>query len=142
VKLATLEPVSLAVKGTANAADVRVTIKTAELRWDLPDWALELPVNTAALTVTYDATYHGTFAGGLAFSADNVSLVLPDGTTVKPRKDGRSQSVALLMPNKTQAGLVSRFEVPSGLSGTYTLKFSNGSARGQIQITVPPPPSG
>lgn len=142
VKPATLEPVTLAVKGTANAADLRVTIRTGELRWDLPDWAQELPVNTAALTVTYDATYRGTFEGGLAFSADNVSLILPDGTTVKPRKDGRSQSVALLLPGKTQAGLLSRFEVPSGLSGTYTLRIANGSTRGQVQIALPPPPSG
>ena len=142
VKLATLEPVTLDVKGTANAADLRVTIKTGELRWDLPDWAQELPVNTAALTLTYDATYRGTFGGGLAFSGDNVSLALPDGSTLKPRKDGRSQSVALLLPGKTQSGLSSRFEVPSGLSGTYTLTFTNGSGHGQIQITVPPPPSG
>lgn len=142
VKLATLEPVTLAVNGTANAADLRVTIRSGELRWDLPDWALELPVNTAALTVTYDATYRGTFAGGLAFSGDNVSLVLPDGTTVTSRKDGRSQSVALLLPGKAQTGLSSRFEVPSGMSGTYTLKFVNGSGHGQIPITLPPPPSG
>ena len=59
VKLATLEPVTLAVKGTANAADLRVILRTGELRWDLPDWGQELPVNTAALTVTYDATYRG-----------------------------------------------------------------------------------
>lgn len=142
LKLATLEPITLPVKGTANAADLRVTIRTGELRWDLPDWAEELPVNTAALTVSYDATYRGTFEGGLAFSGDNVSLVLPDGSIVKPRKDGRSQSVTLLLPGKTQAGLSSRFEVPSGLSGTYTLRFTNGSAHGQVQITVPPPPSG
>lgn len=142
VRLATLEPVTLAVTGTADAADLRVTIKSGELRWDLPDWADELPVNTAALTVTYDATYRGTFAGGLAFGPDNVSLVLPDGSTAKPRKDGRSQSVALLMPGKTQTGLSSRFEVPSGLAGTYLLTFTNGSAHGQIKITVPPPPSG
>lgn len=142
LQLATLEPVTLAVNGTANAADLRVTIRTAELRWDLPDWGDELPVNTAALTVTYDATYRGTFGGGIAFSADTVSLVLPDGTTVKPRKDGRSQSVVLLLPGKTQTGLSSRFEVPSGLSGTYLLRITNGTAKGQIQITVPPPASG
>jgi hypothetical protein len=137
VAVATLEPVPLVVKGTANAGDLRVTIRSGELRWDLPDWADELPVNVAAITVTYDATYRGSFSGGLAFSGANVSLILPDGSTVLPRKDGRSQSVTLLLPGKAQTGLSSRFEVPSGMTGTFVLRISNGSAHGAINIPIP-----
>jgi len=137
VKPATLEPVTLPVKGTANAADLRVTLRTGELRWDLPDWSDELPVGVASLTLTYDATYRGTFAGGLAFTGDNVSLTMPNGSSVGPRQDGRSQSITLLLPGKTQAGLSTRFVVPSGLPGKYVLVIRNGSAHASIAFIVP-----
>jgi hypothetical protein len=133
----TLEPVKLAVKGTANASDLRISLTAGELRWDLPDWTDELPTGTAALTLTYDAAYRGSFAGGLAFTADNVSLKLPDGAVVRPRRDGRSQSLALLLPGKPQAGLRSRFEVPSSEHGTFILMIANGAAHATIAVTVP-----
>jgi hypothetical protein len=136
-KLTTLEPVPITLKGSANAADLRVTLKSGELRWDLPDWADELPVGRAALTLTYDATYRGTFSGGLAFTGDNVRLTLPDGSIVGPRPDGRSQSVTLLFPNKPQLGLSTRFEVPSGMPGKYVLVIRNGSTRASLPFTVP-----
>jgi hypothetical protein len=136
-KLTTLEPVAVPVKGTANAADLRVTLKSGEIRWDLPDWADEMPVGKAALTLTYDATYRGSFSGGLAFTGDNVSLTLPNGSTIGARPDGRSQSLALLLPGKTQAGLSTRFEVPSGLSGKYVLVIRNGTAKASLPFTVP-----
>jgi hypothetical protein len=134
---ATLQPIELAVKGTANPSDLRVSLTAGELRWDLPDWADELPLGTAALTLTYNATYRGSFAGGLAFTADNVSLRLPDGATVRPRRDGRSQSVTLLLPGKPQLNLSSRFEVPSSERGTFVLTITNGTARASISFTVP-----
>lgn len=135
--LTTLQPVALNLKGTANASDLRVSLTAGELRWDLPDWADELPFGTAALTLTYTATYRGSFGGGLAFTADNVSLRLPDGATVSPRRDGRSQSVTLLLPGKPQAGLSSRFEVPSSERGTYVLTIANGGARASISFSLP-----
>ena len=49
------------------------------LRWDLPDWSQELDASLEALTLTYDVTYTGDFAGGFAFTGDNVALRLPDG---------------------------------------------------------------
>jgi hypothetical protein len=136
-KLTTLEPVPLSVKGTANASDLRVTLKSGELRWDLPDWADEMPVGKAALTLTYDATYRGTFSGGLAFTGDNVSLTLPNGSIVGARPDGRSQSVVLLLPGKPQGGLFTRFEVPSGMAGKYVLIIKNGSAKASLPFSLP-----
>ncbi|HEY2887423.1 MAG TPA: hypothetical protein VGJ17_02325, partial [Candidatus Limnocylindrales bacterium] len=62
---------------------------------------------------------------------------LPDGTTVGPRPDGRSQSVTLLLPGKPQLGLSTRFEVPSGMPGKYILVIRNGSARASLPFTVP-----
>jgi hypothetical protein len=137
IKPVTLEPVTLEVKGFADAGDLRVVLKAGELRWDLPDWNTELPVGHAALTLTYDAAYRGTFSGGLAFTGDNVSLTLPDGSSVLPRRDGRSQTVTLLLPGKAQPRLSSRFEIPSGKPGTYKLVIHNGSATGTIPFTVP-----
>ena len=132
----TLEPQALAVTGTANAADLRVVVRSGELRWDLPDWADELARGRAVITVWYDATYRGTFSGGLAFTADAVRLTIPDGSTVAPRRDGHSQSVVLLLPGTTQAGLSSRFEIPSGETGAYVLTIRNGSARATVRFTI------
>ena len=84
------------------------------LRWDLPDWSQELDAELAALTLTYDVTYPGDFAGGFAFTGDNVALRLPDGTIVEPRRDGHSQSVELIGARKTKKDLFSRFEIPAG----------------------------
>ncbi|HXI46698.1 MAG TPA: hypothetical protein VNH13_10385 [Candidatus Acidoferrales bacterium] len=131
-----LQPVTLKVKGTANAADLRVVLRTGELRWDLPDWADELPNPSAAITLTYGATYRGTFQGGLAFTGDNVSLQLPDGTVVEERADGRSQTIGLILPGRTLAA-TSRFEVPSGMTGRFVLIVRNGSAHATIAFTVP-----
>jgi hypothetical protein len=137
VPLRTLEPVTLTTTGTATAVDLRVTLRSGELRWDLPDWADEEPVNTAALTLTYDAVYQGSAPGGFPFTADSVTLTLPDGSTIKPRADGRSQSIAQLAKGAAQTGLSSRFDVPAGLPGTYTLVIHNGTARGTVSFTVP-----
>jgi len=137
VRLQTLQPVTLSVSGTATSADLRVTLRSGELRWDLPDWADEEPVNVAALTLTYDALYQGTAPGGLPFTADSVTLTLPDGSSVTPRADGRSQSIAQLAKGAAQTGLSSRFDVPTNLPGKYVLVIHNGSAKGSVSFTVP-----
>jgi hypothetical protein len=133
----TLQPVAVAASGTGNAASLRLTVRSAELRWDLPDWAAELPSGIAALTVSYDVTYRGTFSGGFAFTGANVALRLPDGSIVRARDDGRSQSLALLLPGRIVRGLATRFEIPAGVPGSYALLVENGSARATIPLAIP-----
>jgi hypothetical protein len=136
-KLVALKPVELALHGTAVASDLRLALSGGELRWDLPDWGDELPSSSASLTLTYDVTYTGTFAGGTAFTGDNVSLLLPDGKSRGPRADGRSQSIAAIGPGKTLRHLSTRFEIPAGLPGTYTLVLSENGRQGRIRFTIP-----
>jgi hypothetical protein len=133
----TLEPLDVPVSGNATAHDLRVVVRSAELRWDLPDWALELPAGRAILTVVYDASYRGSFSGGLAFTGDNVALRLPDGSTVTARPDGRSQSIVLIGAGATERQLMTRFEIPASLPGTYALVVLNGQAEGAIEIDLP-----
>ena len=130
------EPVQLALSGSGAAGTLKLAIHTGELRWDLPDWSQELDAGIEALTITYDATNTGDFAGGFAFTGDNVALKLPDGTIVEARKDGHSQSVELIGAKKTKKGLMSRFEVPAGLTGTFALVVRNGSATRTIPFTI------
>jgi hypothetical protein len=134
--VASFEPQAFNLKGSGAASDLKLSIHTAGLRWDLPDWSLELGANVAALTVTYDATYLGTFSGGFAFTADNVELRLPDGTVVQPRQDGHSQSIELIGAKKTKKGLFSRFEIPSGMGGKFALLVRNGSTSKSITFTI------
>ena len=115
------EPVELTLSGAATSGDLRLALHSGLLRWDLPDWSEELPSSVEALTLTYDATYLGNFAGGYAFTADNVRLRLPNGARVAPRRDGHSQSIELIGAGKSKKGLFSRFDIPAGLTGKFAL---------------------
>lgn len=131
------EPEVFPLTGSGASGTLKLTIHSGELRWDLPDWSQELDASLQALTITYDATYSGDFSGGFAFTGDNVALKLPDGTVVKARRDGHSQSVELIGARKTKKGLFSRFEIPAGLTGKFALLVRNGSnAEKAIPFTI------
>ena len=119
-----------------TTVNVRIVLKKGLLRWDLPDWLQELDAGLQALTLTYDVVYAGDFAGGLAFTGDNVQLRLPDGTRVDPRPDGHSQSVELIGPRKAKKGLFSRFEIPAGTTGEFALMVRSGSQEKAIEFTI------
>jgi hypothetical protein len=133
---ATFEPVELALKGSAQASSLKVALTGGLLRWDLPDWGEELNAKLQVLTLTYDATYSGDFAGGLAFTGDNVALKLPDGTVVSARRDGHSQSVELIGARKTKKGLFTRFEIPAGTTGTFSLLVRMSGVEKAIKFVV------
>ena len=81
-------------------------------------------------------TYAGDFAGGFAFTGENVALRLPDGTVVSPRRDGHSQSVELIGARKTKKNLFSRFEIPAGMIGEFALLVRNGATEKAIPFTI------
>ena len=130
------EPVALTASGTNVAGDLRITLRSGLLRWDLPDWSQELPATSGAVTLTYDVTYSGSFSGGFAFTGDNVALRLPDGTWISPRRDGHSQSIELIAPGKTKVGLSSRFEIPESTTGKFALIVRNGGTSKPIVFTI------
>jgi hypothetical protein len=137
-QLVTLEPEATSLDGSGRAGNLRLTTRSRVLRWDLPDWHDELPLATEALTVNYDITNFGTFAGGMAFTADNVRLRLPDGTLVAPRSDGHSQSIVLIGSGKTARDLFSRFEIPSGTIGRLAIVIKDGSKARAIPFEIGP----
>ena len=122
------QPISVNLSGAGAAGDLRVSLRSGLLRWDLPDWSEELPDAAQALAVTYDVTYTGDFAGGFAFTAGNIQLRLPDGKYVAPRRDGHSQSIELIGAGKTKTRLFSRFEIPAGMTGRFRLVVVNDAA--------------
>lgn len=130
------QPVDYDLAGTGTAGDLRINLRHGELRWDLPDWSQQLAADRQALTLTYDVTYVGEFAGGFAFTGDNVYLRLPDESIVNPRRDGHSQSVELIAATKTKDGLFSRFEIPVGMTGKFALFVVNGDAKTDIVFTI------
>jgi hypothetical protein len=136
VEPVTLAPVTaeLAVEGQAGA--LRIELSGLDLRADLPDWHQELPRGVLALTLTYSATFRSGFAGGFAFTPDNVALRLPDGTTVGSRSDGHSQSILVIRPGVREGALHSRFEVPSPGGGAYALVVRDGRATKLLPFTV------
>ena len=135
-KAVTFEPVQLKPTGTGTAGSLRVALRSGVIRWDLPDWSQELTEDLRALTLTYDATFTGTFPGGLAFTGDNVALRLPNGKVVDSRPDGHSQSVELIGAGKTKRGLMSRFEIPAGMTGKFALIVRSGGKTRAIGFTI------
>jgi hypothetical protein len=134
--LVSYEPEALALAGSATAASLKITLRGGLLRSDLPDWWQELDAGLEALTLTYDVTYTGDFAGGLAFTGDNVALRLPDGSIIAARRDGHSQSVELIGSHKTKKGLFSRFEIPTKLTGSFALLVRNSATERTIKFTI------
>ncbi len=137
VAAVTLEPRELDLSGSGRAGDLRLTLRDGVLRWDLPDWSLELPADRQALTVTYDASCVGNPPGGCAFTGESVALRLPDGSEIDPRADGHSQSVELIGAGKTKRRLFSRFEIPASVSGELALVVIDGSERQTITLVIP-----
>lgn len=140
--LTTLEPRALELKGTATAGSLAVTLAGGEVRADLPDWGLELPRGTMALSLVYSARYRGDFAGGFAFTGANIRLRLPDGTVIPARPDGHSQSVAVLEPGAAVPNLSSRFDVPEPVAGSYALEVIDGSRHAFLAFTIDEPAPG
>ena len=134
----TFEPVALDLKGNATANDLKITVRSAVVRRDLPDWSQELVASLAAVTITYDVTYSGSFGGGFAFTGSNVALRLPNGSEIRARHDGHSQSVELIAAKKTKTNLFSRFEIPSDATGEYALLVQNGGVEKAIPISFQP----
>jgi hypothetical protein len=133
----TLEPNVVALNGTTTTPEgIRLALHRRETRWDLPDWHQELPLATEALTLTYDVAYTGTFFGGVAFTEQNVTLRLPNGTVVAPRRDGHSQSILVISPNKTAKNLFSRFEIPNGTTGLFRLIVNDGTKKTTIAFRI------
>jgi hypothetical protein len=133
--LVSLEPLDVAATGSGVAGELTVDLQSGILRWDLPDWGAELPVTSEALTLTYNVTYTGKFAGGFAFTGANVALQLPDGTVLEPRKDGRSQSVEALDPGAAVLA-TTRFEIPAGTRGAFGLLVNDGSSKATIAFSI------
>jgi hypothetical protein len=137
VEAVALEPVAVDVKGKVRGGDLQLTVAGGVLRWDLPDWNEELRRASAVLTIDYSAVDVGSFEGGIPLTMDSVALQLPDGTEIAPRADGRSQSIAVLLPGATQSGLSTRFEIPAAARGTFTLIVRDGAGGvGRLKFTI------
>ena len=77
-----------------------------------------------------------TSAGGFAFTAENLSLVLPDGRTLSAREDGHSAPALVIGPRATVTGLQSRFEVPAPGIDLYRLVVRDGAATKGIELAI------
>ena len=133
----TREPVKLTVTGTGKAGDLQIDLAGAEMRADSPWKHGQQKKGSLVVTFDYSATFKSGFAGGFAFTGENVALKLPDGTTVGVVQDGRSQSIELIGPNSTKKGLFSRFEIEDPAAGSYAfLVRSFDNAVDEIEFTI------
>jgi hypothetical protein len=133
----TLEPVEVEVSGSAQADTLALELRTGELRADQPWNHGQMEEGSFVLTLTYDATFDSDFAGGFAFTDENVALTLPDGTSVSTIQDGRSQSIELIGTASTMKDLFSRFEIDDPASGDYVLLVRSFGEEAEIPFSIP-----
>ena len=132
-----LEPRTFDLDAAGAVGDLKVTLRSGLVRWDLPDWAEELDADKQVVILTYDATFIGSFTGGFAFTDENVALRLPDGTEVGPRPDGHSQSVELIGAGRTKSDLFTRFEIPAGVTGDVEFLVIDEGTSKAIPLAIP-----
>jgi hypothetical protein len=133
----TQEPVAVTASGEGTADTLKLELLGGEYRADQPWNHGQMKKGTYVLTVTYDATFLSDFAGGFAFTGENVALTLPDGTTVGAIQDGDSQSIELIGPESTVKDLFSRFEIEDPAAGEYALLVrSFDDAQDEIPFTI------
>jgi hypothetical protein len=134
----TQEPVAIDAAGRGTADTLTIDLHGGEMRADQPWSHGQMEDGSFVLTLNYDATFESDFAGGFAFTAENVALRLPDGTTVGVIQDGRSQSIELIGPESTVKDLYSRFEIDDPAGGSYALLVrSFEDTEDEIPFSIP-----
>ena len=133
----TQEPVEVTATGDGTADTLKLELLGGEYRADQPWNHGQMKKGTFVLTLNYDASFLSDFAGGFAFTGENVALKLPDGTTVGVIQDGDSQSLELIGPEATAKDLFSRFEIEDPAAGEYALLVrSFDDAEDEIPFTI------
>ena len=139
--LVSLEPLQIAVDGSAAAGPVAFTVTGVEVRADLPDWSQEVEEGHLALIVFFEVTVAvGIPIGEGVLQSQHVLLTLPDGTSVAVRSDGRSGVNELLQGKEgtTIGGLSVRFIVDEPAAGEYAfiVRGPYGPDRAQVEGVV------
>jgi hypothetical protein len=118
-ELVTLEPVDLEVAGQVTVEGLDAMVTGAEVRADIPDTHTQMEEGRLALLLTFDLTYTASenYTGGYAFSANNLALMLPDGTTVTPIVS----PIELLDSGATLRDQLLVFEIDNPPAGAYEL---------------------
>ncbi len=132
-----LEPVQVAVAGSAAAGPVSFTVTGVEVRADLPDWRQEVEEGHLAMIVSFEVTIgEGIPIGEGVFQSGNVALLLPDGTAVAVRSDGRSGVNELLQGKEgtTIQGLSVRFIIDEPPEGEYLFQVRGPYGPGREQV--------
>jgi hypothetical protein len=145
-ELVTLEPLQIAAAGSAAAGPVAFALTGVEVRADLPDWLDEVEEGRLALIVSFEVTVGtGIPIGEGVLQDQNVALLLPDGSAVAVRSDGRSGVNELLQGKEgtTIRGLSVRFIVEQPVEGQYAflVRGPYGPGRemveGEVAFDVP-----
>ena len=147
-ELVSLEPLQISVAGSAAAGPVAFTVTGVEVRADLPDWSQEVEEGRLALIVSFEVTVgEGIAIGEGVFQSQNVALLLPDGTAVAVRSDGRSGVNELLqgLEGTTIQDLSVRFIIDAPAEGQYSFLVrgpygaDRAEVEGEVTFEVPAP---
>lgn len=131
-ELVTLEPRTVAISSTATAGRLKVDVSDGELRADIPETHDQVERGHLALTLDFAVTFEGDFAGGYAFTNNNLALTLPDGTTVAV-DDG---PIELLRPRTTLPDQQVRFTVSNPPEGTHALVVVDDTESPSLRSTL------
>jgi hypothetical protein len=120
-ELVTLEPRTITAAGSGQSGTLKVDLRSGELRYDVLRDHAQVEKGKVSLSLTFDATFLGDFAGGFPFVPENLALMIPRGATVAPDES----PIELLQPQSSITDQVARFTIDDPPEGTYQLVVRN-----------------
>lgn len=118
-QVVTLEPQTVPIKGQFAAGKLAFSVEGAFVSADAYWEHDSLAQDEAGLRVDFNATYSGSgWAGGVLLSDENLSLELPDGTSIVPLK---APLELFEQAGTTISDLWVRFIIPAPVAGQYKL---------------------
>lgn len=120
-EIVALEPIDITPGASGQAGEVTITVNSGQLIYDDPVFHQSLPSGEALMLVDFAVTTGPglTRLGGVVFGAENIRLVLPDGTSLAT--ESFSDIGEVLGTSATYDGQFARFAVPADLRGSFQL---------------------
>jgi len=113
-----LDPVDLALTGTAEAGDLVLSVTSGEARFDRTDLHEQAEDGKAFVIVSFGVTFNGEAGGpSYPFGEDETRLRTPDGAELAPIEF----PIELLRPGTTTNDLTLIFEIDNDEPGGYAL---------------------
>jgi hypothetical protein len=131
--LVDLAPKPAPITGTVTAMTLTLTVKSADLRYDVLKTHEQLKVGKLSLNLGFSISFTSDLQDEYPFSGTNLTLRLPDGTVT----GSEDAPVELLKTRTTLQDQSVRFTVNNPPTGKYALILTDDKVSQELAFTLP-----